>query len=232
MIIIDIITIFQSQMKNFLSEGIPSRAVKKELVKINIHDLRDWADKSDTHKSIDDRPFGGGAGMVLMVEPIDRAIRGIRREDITSYVVITSPGGEKLTQKVLRELEGRGRQSDVQYIFICGHYEGFDERIIEHLVDMEISLGDFVLSGGEIPVLAIIDGITRLIPGVLGNSQSPELESFENNLLDFPQYTRPADYNGWKVPEVLLNGDHGKIDKWRQQKSLEKTVAKRPDIIK
>jgi tRNA (guanine37-N1)-methyltransferase len=231
MIQIDVLTIFPEQLKNFLSEGIPSRAVKKELIKINIHNLRDWADKSDNHKSVDDRPFGGGAGMVLMVEPVDKALKEIRREDVLSYVIVTTPGGQKLTQKLLREFESKAREKDVQYILICGHYEGFDERIMEHFVDYDISLGDFVLSGGEIPVLAIIDGLARLVPGVLGNDTSTMTESFENGLLDFPQYTRPAVYNDWIVPDILLNGHHKKIAEWRQQQSVRKTREKRPDII-
>lgn len=247
MIFFEIITIFPKMVEAYVSEGLLNIAQKKNFIKINVHDLRKWSDPKDRHKSVDDRPFGGGAGMVLMVEPIDKALQEIRKENIQTYIIATSPSGQKLNQKMLHELKDKvlanevnksdkvekiEKEKDVQIIFLCGHYEGFDERILEHFVDMEISIGDFVLSGGELPVLTIIDGITRLIPGVLGNDTSAVTESFETNLLDFPQYTRPANYKGWEIPDILLSGHHKEIDKWRQQKAYEKTSLKRPDLLR
>lgn len=224
MIKIEILTIFPEQLENFLQYSIPAIAVEKQLVEIKVHNLRKWT--TDKHQTVDDRPFGGGAGMLMKVEPVYNALKDLRQPN--TVVIATTPRGEKLTQSKLREFSS---VEDAHYIILCGHYEGFDERILENLVDLQISVGDYVLSGGELPALIIVDGIIRLIPGVLGNSASTETESFENNLLEHPHYTRPEEFNGWKVPEILLSGDHKKIEQWRQEKSKAITDKHRPDLI-
>lgn len=251
MVRFDILTIFPKQISNFASEGIFRIAEKKKLVKIVSHNLRDWT--TDNHKTVDDRPFGGGAGMVLMVEPIYKAVKSIKSlgRGYKKIVIMTTPSGEKMTQKLLRGYASSILRNDnkknittsitkktskkdptknTQFIILCGHYEGFDERIREILVDREISIGDFVLSGGEIPALAFIDGLIRLIPGVLGNESSPVEESFENGLLEYPQYTRPAIFKGRKVPEILLSGNHKEIEQWRKSKAIELTDSRRKDL--
>lgn len=220
---IDVLTIFPEQIKTFLTEGLFRIAFEKGLVEIKVHNLRDWTD--DVHKSVDDTPFGGGAGMVMKIEPIFKALRELKKKE--TKVVITTPRGEKLTQQKLKSLSNNCDH----YIILCGHYEGFDERIHEFLADYEISIGDFVLSGGELPALVIMDGLIRLIPGVLGNQESLAEESFEEGL-EYPQYTRPADFEGMKVPEILLSGHHENIKKWRKKKSEEITRKRRPDIAK
>lgn len=210
---IDIITIFPKQIQNFISEGIFRIASTKD-TQINVHDLRKWT--TDKHKSVDDRPFGGGAGMVMKIEPIYKSLKEIKTKD--SFTILTSPKGKKLTSSHSKNLA----QKD-HLIIICGHYEGVDERVREHLVDEEISIGDYVLSGGELPALVIIDSVVRHIPGVLGNPNSLSEESFEEGIdVEYPQYTRPADFRGWKVPEVLVSGDHSKIKKWRKAKTKVK----------
>jgi tRNA (guanine37-N1)-methyltransferase len=221
MLKIDIITVFPNQITSFVTEGIFRIAQSKGLLDINIHNLRKWTD--DVHKSVDAPPFGGGAGMVMMVEPIFKALKELKKEG--SKVIVTTPRGEKLTQGKVKELS----KVDSHYIILCGHYEGFDERIHEHLADMEISVGDYVLSGGELPALILVDSMIRLIPGVLGNDQSLTDESFEDGL-EYPQYTRPAEFNGWSVPEILLSGHHANIKNWRKGKSVELTKKRRPDI--
>lgn len=225
MIQIDILTIFPEQVENFLKYSIPSIAVEKDLVKIQVHNLRKWT--TDKHQTIDDRPFGGGAGMVMKVEPIFNALRELRKEG--SIVIATTPRGKKLGQPMLKELS---TDKDAHYIILCGHYEGFDERVLENLVDLEISIGDYVLSSGELAALVIVDGIVRLIPGVLGNEESALNESFEDSLLEHPHYTRPEIFNDWKVPEVLLSGNHSEIEKWRKQQSESITKKNRPDLLK
>ncbi|KKR05689.1 MAG: tRNA (guanine-N(1)-)-methyltransferase [candidate division WS6 bacterium GW2011_GWF2_39_15] len=222
---IDIITIFPQQIEQYTEFGIFRIAKEKKAVDINVHDLRKWTD--DNHKTIDDRPFGGGAGMVMKVEPVYKAINELKKKG--SIVIATTPQGKPLKQKMLRDLS---KEVDCHYIFLCGHYEGFDQRIIDNLVDIEISIGDYVLSGGELPVLTIIDGILRLLPNVLGNEQSSINESFTENTLEYPQYTRPEEFMGWKVPPVLLKGNHSQIALWRDQKAKEITLKKRPDIVK
>lgn len=223
MIKFDIVTIFPNQITSFISEGVFRIAKEKDLVEIKVHNLRNWT--NDNHKTVDDTPFGGGAGMILKPEPIFKAVEELKTKN--SIVVLTTPRGEKLTQPLLKKLS----VESAHYIIVCGHYEGFDERIHEELANLEISIGDFVLSGGEIPALVIVDGIIRLIPGVLGNESSLLEESFEDGL-EYPQYTRPADFNGLKVPEILLSGHHENIKKWRSQKSLDITKNRRPDIAK
>ena len=214
MITFDIVTIFPNSIEGYINSSIVKRAQEKELVKINIHDLRKWT--KDKHSTVDDSPYGGGPGMLMKVEPVFNALRELRTEN--SKVIITTPKGKKLTQDTLVDF---AKDLDAHYIILCGHYEGFDQRIHDYLVDYEFSIGDYVLSGGEIPALVFVDGITRLIPGVLGNEESLINESFTNNVLDFPQYTKPADFNGWKVPDVLLSGNHKEIKEWRDKHSIE-----------
>lgn len=218
---VDIITIFPDQISSFISEGVFRIAKEKGIVDIQVHNLRDWTD--DVHKTVDDTPFGGGAGMVLKPEPIFKAVESLKKGN--TKVIITTPRGEKLTQKLVKKLSS----SESHYIILCGHYEGFDQRIHDELVDYEISIGDYVLSGGELPALVVVDSLIRLIPGVLGNDESLLEESFEDGL-EYPQYTRPADFKGLKVPDVLLSGHHENIKKWRKEKSVELTQKRRPDI--
>jgi tRNA (guanine37-N1)-methyltransferase len=224
MIKFDILTIFPESLNTYLDCSILKRAQEKKLVEINVHNLRDWS--TSKHKSVDDTPYGGGPGMVFMVEPIYNALRELRRDN--SIVFLTSPKGERLTQKKLVELS---EDLDSHYIILCGHYEGFDQRIHDYLVDYEFSIGDYILSGGELPALVLVDGITRLIPGVLGNEQSLDSESFTGDILDYPQYTKPSEFNNWKVPEVLLSGNHKDIKEWREKQSRMDTKKKRPDMF-
>jgi len=209
------------------SESIIKRAKEKKVVKINLINLRDFAD--DKHKTVDDTPYGGGAGMVLKVDVIDKAINSIVGNNRKEYkVILMTPQGKRYDQPKAEELSKQKK-----LIFICGHYEGFDERIREHLVDEQISLGDFVLSGGEIPAMAIVDSIVRLIPGALGKNESSEEESFSlkdekgNLLLEYPHYTRPVEYKGWKVPDVLQSGNHAKISNWRLEQAKKRTINER-----
>jgi len=209
----DIITIFPKAVQEYINTGILRIAQEKGLVEINVHDLRNWAD--DKHKTVDDTPYGGGPGMVMKVEPIFNALKDLKKEN--TKVLITTPKGEKLTQG---KLEGFSKQENTHYIILCGRYEGFDQRVHDHLVDYEFSIGDYVLSGGELPAMVLVDGIARLIPGVLGNEGSLDSESFNNDMLDFPQYTKPEEFNNWKVPDVLKSGNHGEIKKWRESKKV------------
>lgn len=209
----DIITIFPNVIQEYIDTGILRIAQEKELVEINVHDLRKWTE--DNHRTVDDTPYGGGPGMVMKIEPIYKALKELRKEK--SIVCITTPKGEKLTQSKVEEFS---KKEDAHYIIICGRYEGVDQRVHEHLVDLEFSIGDYVLSGGELPALVFVDSVTRLIPGVLGNIESLESESFtQEDKLDFPQYTKPEEFEGWKVPEVLLSGNHKKIEDWRKKHS-------------
>ncbi len=205
----DIITIFPKIIEEYINTGIVRIAREKDLVEINVHDLRKWTD--DNHKTVDDTPYGGGPGMIMKVEPIYKAIQELKQEN--SVVAITTPKGEKLVQK---KLVGFSKEKDLHMIILCGRYEGFDQRIHDHLVDYEFSIGEYVLSGGELASLVLIDGITRLIPGVLGNKTSLEEETFNDNLLEYPQYTKPEEFNGWKVPDVLLSGNHKEIETFRK----------------
>ena len=221
---IDIITLFPEMFKGPFSESIVKKAQEKGLLKIKIHNLRKWT--KDKHKTVDDHSFGGGVGMVLMIEPIYKAIKELKKKE--SKVILLTPQGKVFKQKKAEKLS-----KEKHLIFICGHYEGVDERIREKLVDEEISIGDYVLTGGELPAMVVIDSITRLIPGVLGKKEASQIESFSfKGLLEYPQYTRPSNFKGWKVPEILLSGNHKKINKWRDQKALEKTKKRRPDLLK
>ena len=209
----DIITIFPNVVQEYINTGILRIAQEKDIIDINVHDLRDWT--NDKHKTVDDTPYGGGPGMVMKVEPIFNALKDLKKGN--TKVLITTPKGEKLTQSKLEEFS---KQTDTHYIIICGRYEGFDQRVHNHLIDYEFSIGDYVLSGGELPALVLVDGITRLIPGVLGNEGSLDSESFNNDMLDFPQYTKPEEFNNWKIPEVLKSGNHEEIKKWRESKKV------------
>lgn len=218
---IDVLTLFPEMFGAF-NESIIGRARESGLLEINVINIRDFS--KDKHKKCDDAPFGGGAGMVMTPQPLFDAIQSVKTEN--SLVILTSPRGQTFNQKMCRELS-----SFSHLIFVCGHYEGIDERIIELCIDREISIGDFVLTGGEIPAMAMVDAISRYVDGVLGNNQSLEEESFSSGLLEYPQYTRPAEFKGLKVPEVLLSGNHAEIAKFRKAQAEKITKARRPDII-
>ncbi len=220
----DIITIFPKMIQPMVNESMIKRAQEKKKVRIDIHDLRNYT--KDKHLKVDDRPFGGGPGMVMNPQPIFDAVKKIKgRRKVT--VILTCPTGKPLTQNLAKKLA-----KTKNLIIICGHYEGVDERVRKKLVDESISVGDYVLTGGELPACIIIDCITRLIPGVLGAEQSLESESFEDNLLEYPQYTRPADFRGLKVPNVLLSGNHKEIKQWRKEQAIKLTKNNRPDLFK
>lgn len=218
---IDILTLFP-EMFGALSESIIGRAREKNLIEINVINIRDFS--KDKHKKCDDAPFGGGAGMVMTPQPLFDAITSVKTKD--SLVILTSPRGQTFNQKLCKELS-----SFDHLIFVCGHYEGIDERIIELCIDREISIGDFVLTGGEIPAMAMVDAISRYVDGVLGNGQSLEEESFSSGLLEYPQYTRPAEFMGLKVPGVLLSGNHAEIAKFRKEQAEKITKSRRPDML-
>ena len=224
---IDILSIFPKMFAPVLNESIVKRAMNKGRVKINLHDLRDHT--YDKHRKVDDRPFGGGSGMVIRPEPIFRAVKQIKSQVKAGKpkVVLLCPQGERLTQKT-----AKGLAKSKHLILICGHYEGIDERVRRHLVDAEISIGDYVLTGGELPAMVLIDCLVRLIPGVLGDKNSLNFESFEGNLLEYPQYTRPAVFQGLRVPAILLSGDHKKIESWRKKEALKRTKLRRPDMLR
>ncbi|MCD4811953.1 tRNA (guanosine(37)-N1)-methyltransferase TrmD [bacterium] len=210
----DIITIFPNIIEEYINSGIVRIAQEKGFVEINIHDLRKWTD--DIHKTVDDTPYGGGPGMVMKIEPIYKALKELKTAD--SIVCITTPKGEELKQSKVKELS---KNKDAHYIVICGRYEGVDQRVHDNLVDYEFSIGEYILSGGELAALVLVDSVTRLLPGVLGNKKSLESESFDNeDELDFPQYTKPEEFNGWKVPEVLLSGHHKNIEDWREEQRV------------
>ncbi|MFH1782136.1 MAG: tRNA (guanosine(37)-N1)-methyltransferase TrmD [Candidatus Omnitrophota bacterium] len=227
--VIDVLTIFPRMFDTALDESIIKRAKEKGIVKINIIDLRSFS--KDKHKKVDDRPFGGGPGMVMNVEPFFEAINYIRRrtknERFKTRIILMTPKGKPLGQRLVKKVS-----SYEHIVLLCGHYEGIDERVREHLVDEEISIGDYILTGGELPAMVLIDTIVRIVPGVLGNIDSPGEESFSKDLLEYPQYTRPASFKGMDVPDVLLSGDHKKIESWRKKESLKATKIKRPDLLK
>ncbi len=238
---IDILTLFPDMFKGPFEESIVKRAADKKLVEIKIHNLRKWT--KDKRKTVDDRPYGGGVGMILMIEPVYQALKDLKNKK--TKVILLTPQGKPYHQKKAQQLSKLNH-----LIFICGHYEGFDERI-RKLVDEEISIGDYILTGGELPAMIIVDSLVRLIPGVLEKAEATQNESFsklkivgpkptslglENskigNCLEYPQYTRPADFKGWKVPVVLLSGHHKEIEKWRQEQSLKRTRSRRPDLLR
>ena len=221
---IDILTVLPEMLESPLGCSILKRAQTKGLVEFHVHDLRDYT--TNKHRKVDDYPFGGEAGMVMQVEPVDRAISALKAERRYDEVIFTSPDGELLTQPMANRLSMLEN-----VIILCGHYKGVDWRIREHLVTKEISIGDYVLTGGEIPAVVIADAMVRLIPGAIGDEQSALSDSFQDNLLAPPVYTRPADYNGWRVPDILLSGHEAKIAEWRQEQSLERTRRLRPDLL-
>lgn len=229
----DILTLFPQMFESVLGESILKRAIEKKIVQVFFHQIRDFT--LDKHRTVDDLPYGGGPGMVMRCEPLYAAWEAAkaRNPNIPTKTILMSPQGQPLSQKLLdqwsHELPGNTR-----LILVCGRYEGLDERFIESCVDEEVSLGDFVLSGGEIAAMALIDGLMRLLPGALGNEESASGESFSaltGGLLEYPQFTRPPEFQGKKVPEILLSGDHGKIAKWRKAQSLARTKQKRPDLL-
>lgn len=222
---IDILTVMPEMLQGPLGCSILGRARQKGLAEIHVHNLRDYT--TNKHRKVDDYPFGGEAGMVMQVEPIDRCISSLKEQRHYDEVIFTSPDGERFDQPMAN------RMSLMENIIIlCGHYKGVDYRVREHLITKEISIGDYVLTGGELPAIIISDAIVRVIPGVLGDEQSALSDSFQDNLLSAPDYTRPADYNGWRVPDILLSGHEAKIAEWRHEQSLERTRRLRPDLLK
>jgi tRNA (guanine37-N1)-methyltransferase len=218
---IDVLTLFPGMFAGPLDESIVKRARNAGLLELGIHNLRDWT--HDRHKTVDDRPFGGGPGMLLKPEPIFEAVEQLAVEQ--TKVVLLCPQGRRFNQAIAREL------SQVQHLLlVCGSYEGFDERIREALADDELSIGDFVLTNGALPAMVVVDAVTRLLPGALGDDESSSDESFSQGLLEYPHYTRPAEYRGMKVPEVLLSGNHAEIERWRKEQARLRTAARRPDL--
>ena len=224
---IDILTIFPAMFEGPLTESLIKKAREKKILDIRIHDIRSFS--TDKHKSVDNCSFGGGAGMVMMPEPLVKAIKSLKiakKDKRSSQVIYLSPQGEQLSQKLLKELASKKR-----LVLLCGHYEGIDERVMP-FVDKEVSIGDYVLTGGELPAMVLIDAAARLLPGVVKEKSSVEKDSFYNGLLDYPHYTRPREFEGKQVPEVLLSGDHKRVEEWRREQSLCRTYKKRPDLIK
>jgi tRNA (guanine37-N1)-methyltransferase len=238
---IDIVTLFPEICRGPLSESIMKRAQEKGILELHIHNLRDWT--TNKHHVVDDAPFGGGQGMVMKPEPIFAAVEDLQKTPNTerrtsnagqsairspqSKVILMSPAGRRLDQKLATEIS-----REAHLVIICGHYEGVDHRVIEHLVNVEISIGDYVLTNGAIAAVVLVDAIVRLMPGVLGHEQSAADDSFSSEFLEAPQYTRPAEFRGWKVPEVLLSGNHAEITRWRREQSLKRTRKNRPDLLK
>ncbi len=226
---IDILSLFPDMFSGPFSTGIFQRAVSNGLVEVNIYNIRDYT--HDKHHVADDCPYGGGAGMVLKPEPIFEAVEKVKKEAQPEEgelpIVLLTPQGRLFSQAVARELSDLGR-----LILICGHYEGVDERVRQHLVTDEISIGDYVLSGGELAAMVVVDAVVRLLPGVLGSKDSLEEDSHTSGLLEYPQYTRPAEYRGWSVPEVLLSGNHALVARWRRQQAIARTLKRRPELLK
>jgi tRNA (guanine37-N1)-methyltransferase len=224
---IDILTLFPEMFPGLFSAGILKRAIDRKLVMINIHNIRDYT--HDKHRTVDDYTYGGGAGMVLKPEPIFEAVESIK-PDIPAEgglpIILLTPQGRSFCQQIAQELSKYSR-----IILICGHYEGVDERVREHLATDEVSIGDFVLSGGELAAMVVVDAVVRLIPGVLGSETSPLDDSYVTGLLEYPQYTRPAVYRGWSVPEVLLSGNHAQVAEWRRDQAIWRTLERRPELL-
>lgn len=220
----DIVSIFPGMFELPFGDSIIKRACKKGLLDIRVHDLRDFT--LDKHRKVDDTPFGGGVGMVMNVEPIDRALQAVKKEAPNSRVILLSPRGTPFNQGKAAELS-----CQESLTLICGRYEGVDERVQLHFADEEISIGDYVLTGGEIPAMVLVEAVSRLVPGVLGDSESIVEESFSEGKLEYPQYTRPREYKGFKVPDVLVSGDPEKIREWQKAEALKKTASVRPDLL-
>ena len=219
---IDVLTLFPGMFPGPLDESIIKRACESGRLQLGVHDLRDYT--HDRHRTVDDRPFGGGPGMLLKPEPLFEAVEALRGEK--TRVILTSPAGRPFRQKIARELAG-----EKHVLLVCGSYEGFDERVRQSLADDEISIGDYVLTNGALPAMVIVDAVTRLLPGVLGDDESSQDESFSGCLLEYPQYTRPAEFRGMNVPEVPLSGDHAAIEKWRREQATVQTRQRRPDLL-
>jgi tRNA (guanine37-N1)-methyltransferase len=219
---IDVLTLFPAMFAGPLDESIIARARRTGLLQLSIHNLRDYA--HDRHKTVDDRPFGGGPGMLLKPEPLFEAVEKLSGE--TTRVILLSPAGRTFNQAIARQLAQFG-----ELLLITGHYEGFDERVRQQLADDELSIGDYVLTNGALPAMVVIDAVTRLLPGALGDDESAHEESFSHGLLEYPQYTRPAEFGGMKVPEVLLSGNHAEIARWRAEQSRSRTRERRPDLL-
>jgi tRNA (guanine37-N1)-methyltransferase len=222
---IDIITVLPELLQSPLSHSIMKRAQDKGLLTVKVHNLRQWA--VNEYGQVDDYQYGGGAGMVMMCEPLEKAIQHLQKERTFDEIIYLTPDGTTLNQKIANQFSLKEN-----LLLICGHYKGIDERIREHYITREISIGDYVLSGGELAAAVLVDAVGRLLPGVLNDETSALTDSFQDNLLAPPVYTRPADYNGWKVPDVLLSGDPKKVDEWRYQKAIERTMNRRPDLYK
>lgn len=222
---IDFLTVLPEMFESPLACSIMKRAAQKGLVEFHVHNLRDYT--TDRHRKVDDYPFGGEAGMVMKIEPVDRCLSALKAERHYDEIIYTSPDGEILSQHMANSMSLLDN-----IVILCGHYKGIDHRIREHLITREISIGDYVLTGGELPSLVIADSIVRLIPGAIGDEQSALSDSFQDNLLAPPVYTRPAEYNGWRVPDILLSGHEARIAEWRYEQSLERTRRLRPDLLK
>lgn len=221
---IDVITIFPEFFEVPLKVSLLGKAIKKGLIGVYVHNLRDYA--HDTHRTVDDTPYGGGPGMVMKCEPIFESVEALKGQNSLEHIILLSPAGKVLTQEKVKEMA-----SWKDFVLICGRYEGVDERVVEGLVTEEISIGDYVLSGGELPALVIIEAVSRMIPGVVGEWESVINDSFYNGLLSFPQYTKPAEFRGMRVPDILLSGNHEEIKKWREKQALLRTLRKRPDLF-
>jgi tRNA (guanine37-N1)-methyltransferase len=225
MLKLDIVTIFPGMVKGPLAEGIVGRAIARGLLDVAVHDLRDFT--TDRHRVVDDVPFGGGPGMVMKPEPFFAAVDHIRRDrGAPGAIVLTTPDGARFTHRDAERLSGVG-----QIVVLCGRYEGVDDRVRRHLATEELSIGDYVVSGGELPALVIVDAVARLVPGVVGDGESVARDTFAHGILDFPQYTRPAVFEGFEVPEVLLSGHHAAIARWRRREALARTLERRPDLL-
>lgn len=222
---IDIISVLPEMLEGFVHESILARAAKKGLAEIHLHNLRDYT--LDKWRRVDDYPFGGQAGMVMQIEPIDRCIASLKAERDYDEVIFTSPDGEQLTQRVANDLSMMGN-----LIILCGHYKGVDQRVRDHLITREISVGDYVLTGGELPAAIIADAVVRLVPSVISDDQSALSDCFQDDMLSAPIYTRPRDYKGWQVPEILLSGNEAKIRQWEFDQAMERTRRLRPDLLK
>ncbi len=224
----DVLTLFPEMFHGYLGQSLLKLAIQRKLVDVQLHNIRDWA--TDKHQKVDDRPFGGGPGMVLMVEPVVRAVEAVRdMADEAPHLVMLTPQGKTLNQELVEQLATRSR-----LLLLCGRYEGFDERVRQILEPEEISIGDFILGGGEVAAMTVIDTVIRLVPEVLGDEQSSREDSFSgtDRLLEYAQYTRPREFEGHEVPEVLISGDHGKIAQWREKQSIERTTQRRPDLLR
>lgn len=221
--IFDILTVFPQMFESPFQHSMIKRAQERGLIEIHVHDIRAYT--TDNQHMTDDYPYGGGGGMVMKVEPVDRALAALNLPNDTDIILMT-PQGERFHHRIAHELAQRNR-----LVLVCGHYEGVDERIRTHLVTREISVGDYILTGGELAAMVIVDAVSRLIPGVLGNPSATDNDSFASGLLEYPQYTRPSEYRGWKVPDVLLSGHHEEIKRWRRREALKRTLLRQPDLL-